>query len=289
MDEIGSEKTKSSLRMSILIGCILAAIAIAGVGFWFSMKSSGPTSELPVIKANKTIFKAKPENPGGKIIPHQDSKVLEILEGLTEKDNRTEKLRLPDAAPELPPIALKEDDNSEYPESFKPLEKTTENISIPTKAISEDNYTKNDIINNGINLTNIISPDNSTQRPDINQKQEMPDNQISQDKVEKTPIVVPSSKPASPKLIEGEKTHKVQLAAFSRQKKARQQAAILMEKHKIRLNGIILEVTQIDTGSSGIYWRVITEPLRKDLANSTCNLLKSAGQDCIVRKIRKEG
>ena len=61
-----------------------------------------------------------------------------------------------------------------------------------------------------------------------------------------------------------------------------------MEKHKLRLDDIILEVTRIDTGSSGIYWRVITEPLRKDLAISTCNLLNSAGQDCIVRKIRKE-
>ena len=29
-----------------------------------------------------------------------------ILEGLTETDNRTEKLFLPDAAPELPPVAL---------------------------------------------------------------------------------------------------------------------------------------------------------------------------------------
>ena len=90
------------------------------------------------------------------------------------------------------------------------------------------------------------------------------------------------------KIKSSNKTHKVQLAAFAKREKAKQQAAILMEKHKNRLNGIMLEVTKIDTGSSGIYWRVITEPLLQDRAVSTCNLLKSAGQDCIVRKIRKE-
>ncbi len=61
-----------------------------------------------------------------------------------------------------------------------------------------------------------------------------------------------------------------------------------MEKHKNRLEGIMLEVTKIDTGSSGIYWRVITQPLDETLALSTCDLLKSAGQDCIVRKIRQK-
>ena len=61
-----------------------------------------------------------------------------------------------------------------------------------------------------------------------------------------------------------------------------------MEKHKNRLDGIMLEVTKIDTGSSGIYWRVITQPINKTLAISKCELLKSAGQDCIVRKIRQD-
>ena len=39
--------------------------------------------------------------------------VLRILEGLTETDNRTEKLLLPDAAPELLPVALVEEKSDE--------------------------------------------------------------------------------------------------------------------------------------------------------------------------------
>ena len=103
-----TEKSSSFLRIFLLISFILSAVAVASFGFWYSMKKSESISELPVLKPNKTVFKIKPEDPGGKVIRYQESQVLRILEGLTETDNRTEKLLLPDAAPELPPVALVE-------------------------------------------------------------------------------------------------------------------------------------------------------------------------------------
>jgi len=291
MTDLGSKKTNTSFKTATLIGFIFTAIAIAGVGFWYSVQSSGVNTELPVLKAVNTNFKVKPENPGGKIIPHQDSKVLEILEGLSENDNRTEKLRLPDAAPELPPIALEQENNikNQLPDT---QQKTSQligmnGLTLPKDKL-EDDHNKTGMINDTINLTDIIDTDNKTVKSDAIQNQKILDNKNSENITEKTAIIAPANKPISPKKIKGEKTHKVQLAAFSKEEKARQQAAILMEKHKLRLDNIVLEVTRIDTGSSGIYWRVITEPLRKDIAISTCNLLNSAGQDCIVRQIRKE-
>ena len=95
MPDTDREKQKTSLRLPILITFILLAIGIAGAGFWVSIGTK-TTSELPVLKADNNPFKVKPENPGGKNIPHQDSLVLEILEGLSENDNQSEKLRLPD-------------------------------------------------------------------------------------------------------------------------------------------------------------------------------------------------
>ena len=141
---------------------------------------------------------------------------------------------------------------------------------------------KNDIILTGINDQDNASIElQNTLNEDSQEK-------TTNNKNKQSSIVEPINKPVPPKIKSSNKTHKVQLAAFARREKAKQQAAILMEKHKNRLNGIMLEVTKIDTGSSGIYWRVITEPLLQNRAVSTCNLLKSAGQDCIVRKIRKE-
>ena len=294
------EKQKTSFRLVILIGFIVLAIGIAGGGFWLSLQS-GTTQELPVLRADKTPFKFKPEDRGGKVIPHQDSLVLEILEGLSENDNQSEKLRLPDAAPELPPVALQiEGDvpqDEQQPDARPPndlpddlpdetpndlLENSNDNTQIASSNSAQETALEPKSSADQINLTSAIDDNNTSQQGEVV-------GEVIEDKqVKDAPIIAPVTKPEPPKQIAGKKTHKVQLAAFAKQEKAKQQAAILMEKHKNRLDGIMLEVTKIDTGSSGIYWRVITQPLNETLALSTCDLLKSAGQDCIVRKIRQE-
>ena len=294
------EKQKTSFRLVILIGFIVLAIGIAGGGFWLSLQS-GTTQELPVLRADKTPFKFKPEDRGGKVIPHQDSLVLEILEGLSENDNQSEKLRLPDAAPELPPVALQiEGDvpqDEQQPDARPPndlpddlpdetpndlLENSNDNTQIASSNSAQETALEPKSSADQINLTSAIDDNNTSQQGEVV-------GEVIEDKqVKDAPIIAPVPKPEPPKQIAGKKTHKVQLAAFAKQEKAKQQAAILMEKHKNRLYGIMLEVTKIDTGSSGIYWRVITQPLNETLALSTCDLLKSAGQDCIVRKIRQE-
>ena len=284
-----TEESSSFARIFLLISFILSAVAVASFGFWYSMQKSESISELPVLKPNNTVFKIKPEDPGGKVIPYQESQVLRILEGLTETDNRTEKLLLPDAAPELPPVALVKE-NSDEEELFiqqKNSVKHAENSTTSLRDLSENKINPLNNEKNEIKLTDIIDQDNAS--IDLaNTSNEDPQENVTNNKNKQSSIVEPINKPVPPKIKSSNKTHKVQLAAFARREKAKQQAAILMEKHKNRLNGIMLEVTKIDTGSSGIYWRVITEPLLQNHAVSTCNLLKSAGQDCIVRKIRKE-
>lgn len=284
-----TEKSSSFLRIFFLISFILSAVAVASFGFWYSMQKSESISELPVLKPNNTVFKIKPEDPGGKVIPYQESQVLRILEGLTETDNRTEKLLLPDAAPELPPVALVEEKSDEE-ELFiqqKSSVKHAENSTTISRDSLENKINPSDSKKNEIKLTDIIDQDNASIEL-RNTSNEDSKEKITNNKNKQSLIVEPINKPVPPKINSSNITYKVQLAAFAKREKAKQQAAILMEKHKNRLNGIMLEVTKIDTGSSGIYWRVITEPLLQNHAISTCNLLKSAGQDCIVRKIRKE-
>ena len=286
------EKQKTSFRLVILIGFIVLAIGIAGGGFWLSLQS-GTTQELPVLRADKTPFKFKPEDRGGKVIPHQDSLVLEILEGLSENDNQSEKLRLPDAAPELPPVALQIEDDlaqAEQQPDAQPtdnlpnhlpndvLQNSNDNTQIASSNLTQETALEPKSSADQINLTSVIDDNNTSQKGKI----------IEDKQVKDAPIIALVPEPEPLQQIVGKKTHKVQLAAFAKQEKAKQQAAILMEKHRDRLEGIMLEVTKIDTGSSGIYWRVITQPLNETLALSTCDLLKSAGQDCIVRKIRQE-
>jgi len=101
--------------------------------------------------------------------------------------------------------------------------------------------------------------------------------------------LTPKKRPIKPLVIENPvakgPSMMVQLAAFRNQEKAEEVAALLTEKHKDRLQGLSLGIMQADTGSSGIFWRVTTEPLPTEDARTLCDNLKRAGQDCIFRKV----
>jgi hypothetical protein len=76
----------------------------------------------------------------------------------------------------------------------------------------------------------------------------------------------------------------VQLAAFRKEDIAAEQAGLLLKKHEKRLQGATLGTISIDTGDNGIFWRVVSEPLPREAADTICASLKRAGQDCILRK-----
>ena len=104
-----------------------------------------------------------------------------------------------------------------------------------------------------------------------------------------TEEATPKKRPIKPLVIENPvakgPSMMVQLAAFRNQKKAEEVAALLTEKHKERLQGLTLGIMQADTGSSGVFWRVTTEPLPTEDARALCSNMKRAGQDCIFRKV----
>ena len=53
----------------------------------------------------------------------------------------------------------------------------------------------------------------------------------------------------------------IQLAAFRDQNKALEIVGILTEKHKKRLESWQLETMRVDTGTNGVFHRVVSEPL----------------------------
>ncbi len=179
--------------------------------FWLSLQS-GTTQELPVLRADKTPFKLKPEDRGGKVIPHQDSLVLEILEGLSENDNHSEKLRLPDAAPELPPVSLQieddeyqmissraraEDDADETANHLPNdlLENSNDNKQIASSNLTQENALEPKSRADQINLTSVIDDNNTSEQGEVI-------GEVKEDKqVKDAPIIVPVTKPEPPKQI----------------------------------------------------------------------------------------
>ena len=86
-------------------------------------------------------------------------------------------------------------------------------------------------------------------------------------------------------VIEGdEPLYMIQLAAFRDAEKATEMAKILSQKHKSRLQNVDLETMSVDTGSNGIFYRVISAPLPRPDADKICGVLRRSGQDCFLRK-----
>ena len=103
-----------------------------------------------------------------------------------------------------------------------------------------------------------------------------------QKKTVKTPSVKPAAKPAI-KQSDGP-VFVIQLAAFRNDEKAREIASLLSEKHSSRLQGMRLQTMRLDTGSNGVFFRVVSAPMSRAEAENTCTKLRRAGQDCFLRK-----
>ena len=76
----------------------------------------------------------------------------------------------------------------------------------------------------------------------------------------------------------------IQLAAFRNAKKAAEMAEILSQKHQSRLKDLDLETMRVNTGSNGIFYRVVSVPLPRQDADKVCSILRRSGQDCFLRK-----
>ena len=76
----------------------------------------------------------------------------------------------------------------------------------------------------------------------------------------------------------------IQLAAFRSAKKAEEIASLLSVKHGSRLDGIKLHPVRLNTVSNGIFFRVVSPPMARAVAEKTCINLRRAGQDCFLRK-----
>lgn len=103
-----------------------------------------------------------------------------------------------------------------------------------------------------------------------------------QKKTVKAPSVKPATKPAI-KQSDGP-VFVIQLAAFRNDEKAKEIASLLSEKHSSRLQGVRLQTMRLDTGSNGVFFRVVSAPMSRAEAENTCTKLRRAGQDCFLRK-----
>jgi hypothetical protein len=98
---------KNRSLLTIILLAVGVTLSLVGVAMWFVDISRD--TPLIILKADTEPFKVEPENPGGLTINSQNSPVMEILEKAQEDQTGKEVLLPPESEPELPPIAVSED------------------------------------------------------------------------------------------------------------------------------------------------------------------------------------
>ena len=254
---------------------ILAGIVImAGTATYFLLPLFLPTADrnVAIIKADPEPFKIQPADKGGKTVDHQNLMVVDILKGETARQEQAETLRPGAASPEPPALAVDTPDDTANP---APPAAGDPTASAPEK---QDDKPKSDA----------AAVDTASKTPPS--AAEPPPKPVA------PPSSVPAKKPAPPAksasgitkrvvVIEGDAPlYMIQLAAFRDQNKALEIVGILTEKHKKRLESRQLETMRVDTGTNGVFHRVVSEPLPRDAADQLCAVLRRAGQDCFLRK-----
>ena len=243
--ESDSTKTNKSKWAWFAFGAIVIALAaMVVVLVWPPLSLKTPTDVI-VVKAIDGAIKVRPADPGGMAVPHQDLLVIDLLKSGGADTGEVETLQPRASAPEPPPISAGKTDSA--------AADTAPDSATPVAPDAPD------------------APDAGSEKAAAIQK-----------KTVKAPSVKPAAKPAI-KQSDGP-VFVIQLAAFRNDEKANEIASLLSEKHSSRLQGVRLQTMRLDTGSNGVFFRVVSAPMSRAEAENTCTKLRRAGQDCFLRK-----
>ena len=244
MESDSTQTNKSKWAWFAFGAIVIALAAMVVVVVWPPLSLKTPTDVL-VVKAIDGAIKVKPADPGGMTVPHQDLLVIDLLKSGGADTGEVETLQPRASAPEPPPISA---------------EKTDSTAADP-------------------------APDSATPAaPDAPDTSDAGSENAAaiQKKTVRAPSVKPAAKPAI-KQSDGP-VFVIQLAAFRSDEKANEIASLLSEKHSSRLQGVRLQTMRLDTGSNGVFFRVVSAPMSRAEAENTCTKLRRAGQDCFLRK-----
>ncbi|WP_316862526.1 SPOR domain-containing protein [uncultured Cohaesibacter sp.] len=82
-----ARKSRKGLFAAIAAACV---IIVGGALAWtFGQGSGGDSTETPVVKAETGPVKETPEDPGGKVVPHQDQEVYRHIDGSENDEGAT--------------------------------------------------------------------------------------------------------------------------------------------------------------------------------------------------------
>lgn len=254
----GEDEPRMSRGKLVMAALAVLIVAGFGTGIWYAYDQGvkkGVQLAPPIISADITPVKEKPEDPGGMDIPHQDKQVFGVLKS-GEGGEKVEKLMLPPEAAKQDPDAAASTTNEV---TAKAIDKSEEKL-LPKPA------EKAEVVTETAKDIPVVQADK-------------PEPKVEEKVAAKQPVPTPAAKaPAAT----GPR-YRVQLGSFRSKGAAEKQWKNLQSKYKSLLGKVDYRVQDIAVKDKGTFHRLQAGAYgSRSSANKLCDALKAQKQDCLV-------
>lgn len=279
------------------------SLALFGGVVWYAYTSgtNGPIGPVRTVEANPEPYKAKPENPGGEIIPDQDKLVFNEAVGRTTdtEDILGDEPEAPQSKPEpvrvgkfipptpKPPPAPEPAQEAAPPGAAPPVADPTQQPAdaklnavppaTPAQPVDPTKAAPTAKTNSAAKATGVI----------VQQPAPVPA-PVPAPAVTPLPVVPGAeSKPLTPQIVEpkpaGAKSPVVQLGAYGSEAGAMESWAQVQRKQGSVVGGLTPQVIKFNAPGKGDLYRLVIGPFAdRSAATDVCAQLKAQGRDCIV-------
>ncbi len=260
------------------------------IGKWFPEKSA---SGIPLIRADKSPVKVRPENPGGMEVPNRDKLIYGRMRD-SEDRPQVERLMGPPESPLPVPKAESGPETAPEPETAPPFESLTAGESqAPQPSPGAGSSSPSPTVTKpepDLDMTKSLEA--AVSSLDVKQPTVPP-------KAEVLSAVPPASAPPPPELKvkdDPEKAaagksrdYRVQLAAVRSPSGAKNEWKRLKRKYPDLLDGLSLFITKVDLGlEKGIFYRLRAGPVADEAAaRRLCEKLTKRKVGCLIVRPQK--
>jgi hypothetical protein len=270
---------------------------------WFAWSSSQTTTDeggMPLIKADNTPVKMRPEQPGGMAVPHQDKLIYDRLKADTGNTETAAVERLlpppenplprPEAPP--PPEAIEEPSAADQPPAASgaqvPLIHSMPNSE--QTGLSEapvQQQAPPPVAATPAPPPPVVAARPTPPPPPTPQAAApvAPPRAVTPPPPAPAPTQTAALPPPSPPPAassSGGGSFRLQIASVKSEDAARAEFQRLQKRYPEALGGLGVAYVRVDLGDKGIYYRVQAGPVDEARATSICSSLKSQSVGCIL-------
>ena len=248
--------TRSGLKIFIFVA-VFGLMSVSGL-VWFALNQGEliiGNDDVPLVKADTSPIRLKPDNPGGLKVPNQDRLILKNLEMANPS-----KLEIPERL-----IPRPEQPIGTYSEN-KGIVDTVKEKALKDRAAAPQ-IPKIDRSQVDGELREIKKPE---------KRKKPKDKKIVANKDAKSNKQKTSTKSSEVG------AYRIQLASLANRQAAEKFLKKVRSKNVALLVGMTGRVMEINLKSKGTFYRVQGDPISRKKAEEICNILRSKKQACLV-------